>query len=102
MEVKEVKCDRCGGNTKPKQITSKKNNKQYTVYECLSGCKSGAYAYSCFPPKESKESNQGSGEGTKLLQSIDATLKRIETILANPKERHVSADELKPDPDVPF
>jgi len=46
-----VVCDKCGGGTVPKQITSKKTGKQYTLYECTSGCMNGKFPYSCFPPK---------------------------------------------------
>ena len=47
----QVVCDRCGGATKPKKITSKKTGKEYTVYECQNGCMNGKYPYSCFAPK---------------------------------------------------
>lgn len=52
--MNQVVCDKCGGETKPKQITSKKTGKQYTIYECQSGCMNGKYPYSCFAPKVAK------------------------------------------------
>jgi hypothetical protein len=52
----QVMCDKCGSDTKPKQITSKKTGKPYTLYECQGTCMNGNYRYSCFAPKVGKES----------------------------------------------
>jgi hypothetical protein len=46
-----MNCDRCNGPTNPKRIISKKDNKEYTVYVCLSGCMNGQFPYSRFAPK---------------------------------------------------
>ncbi len=72
----EVKCDKCGGTTKPKQITSKKDGKIYTVYECDGTCMNGRFKYSCFAPKEPKVS-----QSSTALDEINHTLRRIEAIL---------------------
>jgi len=50
----EVACDKCQGVTTPKEITSKKNGRKYTLYECTSGCVSdrGNFPHSCFAPKK--------------------------------------------------
>jgi len=52
--MSEVRCDKCSGMTKPKMITSKKTQRSYTVYECLSGCMNGKWAYTCFAPRGSE------------------------------------------------
>lgn len=46
-----ISCDRCQGSTTEKRITSKKDGKQYTVYQCDSGCMNGKFAYSMFAPR---------------------------------------------------
>lgn len=79
-----MRCNRCDGETKQKRITSKKDGKQYTVFECLEGCKNGKYAYSFFPPRPDGKSQPRRQEpvgndlypvlfsiGTKLDKIID-------------------------------
>lgn len=73
-----INCDRCSGPTKPKEITSKKTGKQYTVYECKSGCMNGQYPYSRFAPRKDGGGGQRSVE---LLTSILDALNRIEGYL---------------------
>lgn len=112
-----IQCDRCGGNTKEKVITSKKpatRGNQYTVLECLSGCKSGRYSYTFFPPRENREgksqpqrqqntngNSAPAGEATKLLRSIDTSLKNILTILQKKTGViPIQDSELQPDEDI--
>jgi len=75
----EVKCDRCGGSTSPKEITSKKTGKNYTIYECNGSCMAGKYKYGCFPPRESKP--KASSANPNALDEINHTLRRIEAII---------------------
>jgi len=104
-----MQCDKCQGPTKPKRITSKKDGKEYTLFECTSGCMAGKYPYSMFPPRE-KASGGGSSAGATLasagqmvaeLSAIHKILLRIEVILANPGKLHVAKDELRPSDDLP-
>lgn len=108
-------CDRCGGPTTKKTPTSKRTGKPFTVYECSSGCKSGRYPYSFFPPRAQQQPapaavSQGSGGATfKCLEQIAGTLRelkacieRIEHMLANPNAVHVTPAERKTDDEVPF
>lgn len=97
-----MRCDRCQGPTKPKQITSKNNGKEYTILECTNGCKNGKYNYSFFPPKEEKQISQkpaSSNEAVQILRAISGSLKNIERILS--KESGIERNE--PDEQVaPF
>lgn len=71
----EINCDKCEGPTKAKQITSKKTGKTYTVYVCLSGCKTlEGFPYSCFAPKELKNTEpvQPGNQMLQLLEEIKA------------------------------
>ena len=105
-----IPCDRCGGATKPKQITAKKDGKKYTLCECIGNCRSGKFAYSFFPPKEAGSSVeaptspavQGSSQTVPLLRSMLTTLQNIEKILANPNKIHVATTELEGDKEIPF
>lgn len=97
-----VICDRCKGPTKPKQITGKKDGKEYTVYECQGNCMNGRFKYSCFPPKEPKVKTQSNGETMSVLKDIAGTLRRIEKILANPDQVNIAESEMQPDEEAPF
>lgn len=103
--MEQVNCDKCGGQTKPKQITAKKDGKQYTVYECQGNCMNGRFKYTCFAPKVPNTTTPAANNGNAsmvLLRSIDETLKRIEKILANPNQSHIAQSEMEPDEEVPF
>lgn len=106
-----MRCDRCDGETKKKTLTSKKNGKDYTVFECLAGCKNPndrRYAYSFFPPREEGKSipqsqprQSGGGDAVNLLRSIDTTLKNILTIVQK-KSGVISVQENELQPDDEF
>ena len=49
--MNDIFCDKCGSETTPKVITSKKNGQTYTVYQCKGGCMNGKWPYTCFAPK---------------------------------------------------
>jgi hypothetical protein len=68
-----VVCDKCGSETRPKKITSKKTGKDYTVYECLGECMNGQYKYSCFAPKVQKqEAPSANNHVITLLEEVKA------------------------------
>lgn len=110
-------CDRCNGDTKTKTITSKKDGKQYQVFECLEGCRNGKFAYSCFGPRQrtdgksqpekpslpTVQKSAATGDAVGLLRSIDTTLKNVLVILQE-KSRliPIQESELEPDPEIPF
>ena len=111
-------CDRCDGQTKPKTITSKKTGEDYTVFECLNGCKNPEnkrFAYSFFGPRIQRDGKsqpvkppvdakpQASGEAVTLLRSMDTTLKNMLSIMqAKAKLVPVQTSELQPDEEIPF
>lgn len=106
-------CDRCNGDTKQKEITSKKDGKKYTLFECLEGCKNGKFAYSFFPPKQRGDgktqpakpapSNGSGSEAITVLRSIDTTLKNMLQIMqAKSRMIPVQNEELQPDDEIPF
>jgi len=114
-----IECDRCGGKTREKVITSKRPEtfgQKYILLECLNGCKDGKYNYSFFPPKEQKQvvSNPQpttniparpieNGAVVNLLRSINSTLKNILSIMqSKTKEVPIQGEELSPDTEVPF
>lgn len=121
-----IPCDKCGGDTKQKVITSKKNGGKYTLRECLNGCMNGQYAYTFFPPKDSApdphpqqrqvQSHQqqrsvqqpgpgtpGSSQTVNILKSIDTSLKSILQILSQKTGiMPVQDSELHPDDEIPF
>jgi len=110
-----IRCDRCGGNTKEKVITSKKpetRGNQYTVLECLGGCRSGKYAYTFFPPREGDgkskpvehpKTNGAGNEAVTLLRSIDTTLKNILSIMQQKSGViAMQPNEMQPDEEAPF
>jgi hypothetical protein len=117
-----VVCDKCQGPTTPKQITSKKTGKQYTVYQCTSGCMNGRFAYSCFAPKVAGQSGGGAtapAASIGVLQDIAHELSEIKSImlLMNSKmpakvlskqaekmgsDDTVASDELNDSEEIPF
>lgn len=106
-----INCDKCGGQTKPKQITSKKDQKVYTVYECQGNCMSenGRFKYTCFAPRvpntTTPQTNgvKPSGDAVAVLKSIDTSLKNILTILqAKSGKMPIQPEEMQPDESVPF
>jgi hypothetical protein len=98
-----MKCDKCGGDTQQKRITSKKNGNKYTVYECTSGCMDGRYKYSFFPPKDAatptapkqQQSSGSSAQVVSLLEENNKLLAQILTALTG--KIAISKTELKPD-----
>ena len=111
-----MQCDKCGGSTKEKTIISTKpatKGNEYTVLECLNGCRNGKFAYTFFPPKERKDGKSqpqkpavdkpAAGEAVTVLRSIDISLKNILNILqTQSKMIPVQSAELQPDEEVPF
>jgi hypothetical protein len=82
----DVKCDKCGASTSPKEITSKKSGKNYTVYECDGGCMNGKYRYSRFAPNDtygtpSSAAAAPAANVTAALRAIDAKLNLILSLL---------------------
>lgn len=108
----DVKCDKCGSSTSPKEITSKKTGKNYTVYECNGGCMNGKFRYSRFAPNDgygapsqTSASSAPSGNVAAALRSIDAKLNLILKLL-QPKAGSGALDipesELEPDNEISF
>ena len=108
----DVKCDKCGSSTFPKEITSKKSGKNYTVYECEGGCMNGQYRYSRFAPNDSYGGSSNSapaaapsGNVSAALRQIDAKLNLILSLLQNKSGSgavEVQESELEPDTEIPF
>lgn len=108
-------CDRCNGETKSKTITGK-DGRSHSGFECLMGCKNPRnpkYAYFFFPPRHNStpqsagqpqpnDDRPSGGETLASLKEIAQTLKRIETILANPGRVHVTQEEMAPSEETPF
>lgn len=86
-------CDRCGSQTTPKQITSKKNGQTYTVFECNGSCMNGNFKYSMFaprPPKAAPRSqtfnsipvaSQANSDTARILNAILEKLTAIHAIM---------------------
>lgn len=89
-----MKCDKCNAETKEKQITSKKNGKTYTVYECLGNCMNGQYKYSFFPKKTNGQSTQPLEEILKTLQDIRSLLTVQKGITVGQSDASFGQDEL--------
>lgn len=68
-------CDRCGGETKWKRITSKKDKKEYDLLECMAGCRSGRFAYSFFPKEEARTKQP-------LAQAVDKIMSGVPSEIA--------------------
>lgn len=117
----EVSCDKCGSSTSPKEITSKKTGKNYTVYECNGGCMNGKFRYSRFAPSDNyggygssqssassgSSSSGGGGNVSGQLRAIDAKLTLILKLLQN-KSGAANSDggnppyEPEPEQEIPF
>lgn len=105
----DVNCDKCGGSTSPKEITSKKSGKNYTVYECNGDCMNGKFRYSRFAPSDtyagpsSTSAAAPAGNVSAALKSIDKKLNLILSLL-QPKSGGAQnqPSELEPDTDIPF
>jgi hypothetical protein len=92
-----MNCRGCGGPTK------EKTTKVGICYECIGACKDPKkpqYALASWPKKATHEAPAGQEVG--LLMEIIKILLRIEKILANPKQVHISTNEMEPDENVPF
>ncbi len=107
----EVSCDKCGSSTSPKEITSKKSGKNYTVYECNGGCMNGKFRYSRFAPggdsygggASSSSAPASSGNVSAALRSIDAKLTLILNLLQSKSGAGANPSELEPDSsEIPF
>ena len=105
----DVSCDKCGESTTPKEITSKKTGKNYTVYECDGGCMNGKFRYSRFAPSDNYGGSSNSapaapaGNVAAALRSIDAKLALILSLL-QPKSGAGGnpPDEFEPENEIPF
>ena len=101
-----AKCDRCGGETKQKRLTSKNTGKEYVILECISGCRNREkpqFPYSFFPPREkplkaplSKIVNE-TGKKSDLNE-----IKRMLLKLLTVNGIDTTEFELEPDEKVPF
>lgn len=107
----DVKCDKCGSSTSPKEITSKRTGKNYTVYECNGGCMNGKFRYSRFAPNDSYGTPSSAspsaaapaGNVSAALRSIDAKLNLILSILKSKSGAvDIQESELEPDSEIPF
>ena len=107
----EVSCDKCGSSTTPKEITSKKTGKNYTVYECEGGCMNGKFRYSRFAPSDtysgpsssSSSSSASAGNVSAALRSIDAKLTLILNLLQPKGGGQNQSSGLEPDSEeIPF
>lgn len=103
----EVKCDKCGSSTFPKEITSKKSGKNYTVYECEGGCMNGKFRYSRFAPSDtyggsSNAAAAPAGNVSAALRSIDAKLNLILGLLQSKSGTGDQPPEFEPDSESPF
>lgn len=108
----DVKCDKCGASTTPKEITSKKSGKNYTVYECNGGCMNGKFRYSRFAPSDTYYAPSNAPAAPPpanvagALRSIDAKLDLILSLLKSKSGGAVGNqapyDELEPDSELPF
>jgi hypothetical protein len=106
----EVKCDKCGSSTFPKEITSKKSGKNYTVYECEGGCMNGKFRYSRFAPNDTYGSPSNSapasapaGNIAPALRAIDAKLNLILKLLQSKSGAgEIQGSEFESDNEIPF
>lgn len=116
----DVSCDKCGSSTSPKEITSKKTGKNYTVYECNGGCMNGKFRYSRFAPNDSytpsynsantaaPSAGGNSGNVSAALRSIDAKLNLILSLLQKKSGSggggydDMPPSEPEPDNEIPF
>ena len=104
----DIKCDKCGSSTSPKEITSKKTGKNYTVYECNGDCMNGKFRYSRFAPNDnyaapSNTAAAAPGNVSAALRAIDAKLNLILSLL-QPKSGGAGTppSEFEPDTEVPY
>jgi len=80
--MSQYNCTKCDQPTdKVKFITSKKDGRQYKLYECVQGCMSdnGRFAFSFFPPKEKGTKYQGGDTPPVVAKDTETVfqLKRI-------------------------
>lgn len=111
-----MNCDRCGGQTKEKWITSKKTGRQHKMFECLNGCMEGRFTYSFFPPRDqtpkvtsnavvNKNEQQLPwyvGDIIERLKTIDSKLVEIKGALKIGGRANFTHDEMRPDENTPF
>ena len=100
----DVKCDKCGSSTSPKEITSKKSGKNYTVYECDGGCMNGKFRYSRFAPNDTYGTPSNAAAAapannvSAALRAIDAKLTLILSLLQSKS----GAGEIQPSEFKPY
>ena len=71
-----VECSGCGGETRPKQIQTKRG--PTTVYECVGSCKNDkGYRLGTFAPRAPKEAGPTSNEALEVLKDIRNLLRNI-------------------------
>ena len=95
----EIKCDKCGASTFPKEITSKKSGKNYTVYECEGGCMNGKYRYSRFAPNDAYGAPSGASASAAPAANVSAALRSIDAklnMILNLLQRKSGAGEIPP------
>lgn len=109
-----IPCDKCGADTKEKEITSKKSGKKYTVLECQGGCMNGKWKYSFFAKEGATQEKQETNpiaiekivkvvmENAERLYNIHNNILDIKKELKIADPITVSKDELKPDSNVPW
>lgn len=104
----DVKCDKCGASTSPKEITSKKSGKNYTVYECDGSCMNGKFRYSRFAPNDaygtpSNTAAAPAGNVSAALRAIDAKLALILSLLQSKSGAGgIQPSEFEPDTESSF
>ena len=76
----DITCDKCGSQTTPKQITSRKDGKIYTVYECCGSCMNGKYKYSRFAPRPS--TTPVIPDKSEVIERLKAIELKVDTLLS--------------------